>query len=304
MRKISFVLAIIVIIAISIVLNKILDEAQITGKATTTQSGAVVNITIFPAGPTNITFPGRGSGVGRKANLDFIIIPDSIYIKTKEKTGAKQLTIRNIGDLTFDFLVTSNLNLEISENTFKVKPGEEKTIYVAYKFDRPDIYTGLIEVTNGFIKKYVPVIIELSSDANFQVKLELPEDYKKIMPGDELLLKLDLLNIFGVTDIEYIVKDSSNKLVLKEHEVTNINGKYSFDKTIKLPRLKTGTYVVGVLVTNSRKTIAVSELFKVVKVKSPVLEEPKRAYGANYLLIFLIILVLAIASVYFAMRKS
>lgn len=306
MRRISSVFAIIIVIAISIILNKILNEAQITGQVATNVSGAVVNITLFPAGPTNITvFQGRGAGSTRKADLDFIIIPDPVYIKTKEKNVTKQLIIRNMGDLTFEFLISSNLNLDISENKFKVSPGDEKSFYVAYKFDRPGIYTGLIEVTNGFIKKYVPVIIELSSDADFNVGLYLPEEYKKIKPGSELLLKVDLSNIYGVTDVDYVVKDSNNKFVLKEHEVISINEKYSFDKTIKLPRLKIGTYVVGIIVTNNRKTVVISELFKVVNIKELSLEEPKEIEtGGNYFLIFLIISLLVTAIIYYAKKKS
>ena len=69
-------------------------------------------------------------------------------------------------------------------------------------------------------------------------------------------------------------------------------------------RLKTGTYVIGILVSNNRKIVASSALFKVVKIKEPLLEEPKADVDGNYFLAALIILLLVIAIVWYAKKKS
>lgn len=306
MNKVSFVLTIAMMIAISIVFNRVLNEAPITGRVATNQSGAVVNITILETPETPI-FGSRGAGASgpTEVDVDIITIPDSLYIKTTKNLISQQLTVKNIGDLTSRFMVSSTLSAEINEKEFTLSPNEEKVIYLKFKLIKPGIYTGLIEINSDFITKYIPVIIEYSSETDFRVELELPEEYKQVKSGDGLLLKIKLLDLYGITDIDYIVKDSKNRFVLKEHEVININERYIFDKTLKLPKLKLGTYAAGIIVVNNRKTAVDSELFKVVKIKEPVREEPKITVNEkNYLLAFLIILLLITAIIYYAKKKS
>ncbi|MEK6967291.1 MAG: hypothetical protein AABX51_01530, partial [Nanoarchaeota archaeon] len=110
--------------------------------------------------------------------------------------------------------------------------------------------------------------IAVADDAiNF--KVEIPQSYKTVKPGDELLTSIKIINLAQATRVDVILDywftDSSGGTILKTKETVAVETQANFVRPFKLPdELKSGTYSFHSKVTYADgKTAESQETFEI-----------------------------------------
>lgn len=200
--------------------------------------------------------PSGGGGVTKKVK-EFTI--DKEFIKIQSKIGETiqiDLKIENPTDSTFEFNISKNFEdlLFISEESFTLKPGEEKNISLIFFSTNETpvgVYVGEITVKGNSITKLIPIIFEVESkNVLFDVSLNVPPEYKNLFAGKELLVQLTLFNIGDIERgdvlITFIIKDFNGKTILTKEEIVTVETQQaSLSRILKLPKdIALGSYVV------------------------------------------------------------
>jgi hypothetical protein len=81
----------------------------------------------------------------------------------------------------------------------------------------------------------------------FDIQVEIPEDYKNIFPGEELLTSIKLINVGsgGRIDIflDYWITDAAGEIILAEKETVAVETQNNFVRTFVMPStVKPGRY--------------------------------------------------------------
>jgi hypothetical protein len=221
----------------------------------------------------------------------------------------RTLIISNTGDTSLDIQIKLN-NLDLFSKfpdggtvyTIKLNQSETKTIeinFFASKDQKPGVYTGSVSLTSGSIERILAVAVEVESvKPLFDVKVEVPPEYKILHPGEKVSAQLTLYNLGGTgrvdVDVNYGIKDLSGNIISSEHEIMAIETQLSTLKSFNLPTtIKPSDYIFYATVSYNDTIGTGSSTFKVVEVKK---------ISINLFLI--IILILAIASVLFIIYIS
>lgn len=119
------------------------------------------------------------------------------------------------------------------------------------------------------------IVIDSPAESNslFDVILAIPEDYREISQGEDLVMSIELTNI-GLDDSEsqivegdltHIVTNTENgDVVFIEHETVDVRTQTQFLKTLNLQELSPGNYKVFTeLIYAGNKWAAASESFRV-----------------------------------------
>nr|MCK4930262.1 hypothetical protein [Nanoarchaeota archaeon] len=159
----------------------------------------------------------------------------------------------------------------------KISIGIGLTIIMAFAFLA---FTNIIEGEDSSITTYLgeqtkiasllpplKLILEKTrstSNALFDIILTIPEKSKRISPGENLLISIELINFGGPgkTDvsISYIITNDEGDVVLIEHESRVVETQTSFLKEIDLPALKYGVHKVLVeLLYSNTSAVATGE---------------------------------------------
>jgi len=271
----------------------------------------VIEFTVYsaeetPAGETPST--GRGS----RTITNFSISPEELKIKLKQgetkevifilkNTGTKPITI-NIekSNLLKDFI-------RWEETSFTLGAKESKTIIldvIAKENAIPDLYIGKLIIKGDRIEKEILVAIEIESKgALLDLKAEIPQAYKKILPGSEITAKITIFNLgaSGKADIEveYQIRDANgNKISDIEYESMAIETQSSLIKTIYIPEnTDHGKYFLYVKATYNGKTASASDNFEVIK---EVTSQKEKIYIG-----IILILIIAISTgIYLYLREK
>lgn len=213
--------------------------------------------------------PGRGGG------LTFTISLDEIIISLKQgEIKTEEITIKNERNTKISFSVSSDMGelINIREREFELEPKEEKTIFIDFiaKEDTiPELYLGNLFIESGGIKKRVAITIEIESkEALFDVRLNIPEKYLKVYPGEELNSEIEIFNIVETgkvnVTIEYLIKDEQNREIISEEDTLMVENQISFVKIIKIPEnIEPGRYVLYTRVIYNEKVASASAWFEV-----------------------------------------
>lgn len=235
---------------------------------------------VSPGVPTGgAVSSGGGSTGGTKTGPSFFI--DREFIKISIKKGnilTQPIKITNTGNTLLSFVIDlQELKqvLFVSEPLFTLNKGEEKTVnlnIITGKGVAPGVYVGDIIIKAGNpLLRLIKTIIEIESEkVLFDISLDIPSMYKNVNPGEELILYSTLLNMGGLTDvnisIEYAIKDSSGKEILKEDETVIVDSQTTFTKKFKLPKdLSYGEYIILAIVNYQDSVGTSSEVFTVGK---------------------------------------
>lgn len=153
-----------------------------------------------------------------------------------------------------------------------MNPDEEKTIELVFKAlenEKPDIYPGKISLKGPSTEKEIITIIEVdSAEPLFDVDVEVLSGSKKVFPGEELLLEVNLFNVrgFGRVDVvvDYAIKDLQGNLIASEHETLAVETQSKFTRALTIPSdLRPGNYVAFAKVTYADSVGTSSDLFEV-----------------------------------------
>ena len=212
--------------------------------------------------------------------MDFSVDKTSLKVVLKQgQTKTETLTIKNTGTTIFDVkaflsdIEKFKVSPEANEISHTLKPDEEKVIELVFKAlenEKPDIYPAKILFKGPFKEKEVPTVIEVdSAEPLFDVDVEVLSGSKKLFPGQELLLEVNLINVrgFGRVDVvvEYSIKDLQGNVIATEHETLAVETQAKFTRSLSVPSdLKPGTYVAVAKVTYGDSVGVSSSLFEVI----------------------------------------
>jgi len=279
----------------------------------------VFNVTQFttytaeetPTGEETSTTPSGGGGGGSVSNTGvFILDKNQIsvslnpgQIKTEEilitNTGSQIIRV-GIENLLPDFIIRG-------EEAVVLNPGESKVVQL-HLFARvdavPNLYLGKIIISSGSTKKEVLISIEVESEGILlDVRAEILQNYKGILPGEEILAEIRLFNLgdsSGRKDvlIEYIIMDYENNEIAKEVESLAIETQVNFVKRIGLPKdTKIGNYVLYVKATYDGEVASASDNFEIVSLKVAQREK-------IYIVILIILILILSLIVYYTILHS
>jgi uncharacterized membrane protein len=246
----------------------------------------VTHFTIYSAEETpvaEIPSSPSGSGGGGKETTttplkEFFLSENHIHIKIKQgQVKTETFMIENTGEQKLDFTIeTSTLKdfLRIKETSFELNPKELKIISmdIITKEDiLPDLYIGKIIIKTDGIEKEILTVIEVESKkALFDVKVNIPDEFLYIKPGEEGYAKINIFNV-GKTKmvdviVDYIIKDEEGNNIISEQEVIAVETRTSFLKKFRIPEnVKSGKYVFYVKVTYNGEVTSSSTWFNISK---------------------------------------
>ena len=228
-----------------------------------------------------------------------------IVLKTDEKTE-RPIVITNVGDsaLSFNLELTGLENLiRLSESQFLLEPTQKKVITAEINAAgiQPGVYVGRILVKADSFYKEIDAVIEVESKlVIFDLSLDIPAAYRKVIPGNDVASQLTLFNLgskeFKEVTIEYYIKDMEGKSILSEKEVIGVESQLSYEKRFTIPpETKPGDYVLYAVARFDNSFGTASELFQVIE---PVKLAPPRDYTLLLLLMIAILLLIMVLLLY------
>lgn len=237
------------------------------------------------SGASTTSAGGGGGGGGGGGPSPIPIVTDFSVDKTTMKVMLKQgqsktetLSIKNTGTTIFEVeahlseIEKFKVSPQSNQVTTILQPNEEKTIEFVFKAlenEKPDIYPAKIRLKGPSTEKEIDTVIEVdSAEPLFDVDVEVLSETKKVFPGEELLLEVNLFNVrgFGRVDVgvEYAIKDFKGDIVAAEHETLAVETQAKFTRSLLVPSdLRPGTYVAIVKVTYGDSVGASSDVFEV-----------------------------------------
>jgi len=114
------------------------------------------------------------------------------------------------------------------------------------------------------------IVIRLSL---FDITIEIPDKYKKIHAGDELLTSIKLMNLGsgGRIDVflDYWITDPQGNTILKKKETVAVETQANFVRTFDIPEnVKPGTYHIYAKITYADGKLAVADhSFEIIESK-------------------------------------
>jgi len=180
--------------------------------------------------------------------------------------------------------------------SFSLEEGESISIEVNIIAKELGIFTGKIIIEADGIKKEIPIVIEVETEiVLFDVKIDIPTEYTKVVAGETLSTQVTLLSM-GLPKkvdvfITYVIKDMEGNVVLREYETVAVDKQLTFTKSFAIPEnLKPDEYVVSIEVSYADSIAIAGELFSIVP-KGYVYRSPEEI-RQNITLIIISLLIL------------
>ena len=130
----------------------------------------------------------------------------------------------------------------------------------------------------------------------FDVKVEVPEAYRLLSPGDIVVAKIEILNIrnIGVTKInlEYSLENKNKEVVYKEYETKVLENELAYFKEIKVPDGLKEDYYMFILKVIHEDEVAIGGYPFFVKEKKPQFALLDYVLPAGFIITIIISLVL------------
>lgn len=241
-------------------------------------------------GPTLTTTPPSEGGSAAPAfeifvaGANFTIDKDFIKVLLNPgETGRGFIVISNTGETNLTITVDLR-NLEnflvfpggVSEYTFDLEVGKEKSIqlnFFASEEQELGVFPGKVVVTGNGIEKPITVVVEVESiKPMFDIDIEIPQKYKELLPGEDVLVQLIIYNIKRIgrvdVNVEYGIKDTEGNVLVSEQETLAVEMQVSIVRTLDVPYdIKPGNYVVYTIVKYDDTAGTGSDIFRVIPKK-------------------------------------
>lgn len=309
-RENNLVLLVLLIVIALLVFTSVAVMNSFNAMKLTTKAsaqGAVQLVVESSAAPTPTPTPtpsiSGGSGGGGVSVKRFII--DKKEIITKLKQGGSRIetiTITNNGEVLLDFIINVE-NLQdyavLSPTSFRLTPGNSKTVSVIFTVSEETnygVYAGRIIVQGNNIIKAVDVVMDVETKmVLFDLKVDIPEKLKEVMPGGEISAQITIFNIGDLTGLNttatYKISGIEGTAIAEENETLVIDTQLSFTKSFTLPGdIKAGTYVLSAEIEYNESATVSSDTFYVIT----EIEFPIRTDYAVYIIVAVVILVFII----------
>ena len=247
---------------------------------------------------------GGGGGGGGTTNV-YSFTLDKELIKSFLFTGQslrESLTITNTGNTRSSFSLTINSLIDyvtLSEDAFYLREDESKTINLDINIPdniEEDVYTGDLIIRTSSSTKTVPFILEVESiDAPVDVKVTIPEEFKRVEIGSTVFARISMFNLLNVpipVNVYYAAKDSNGSLIGFGEEVIDLGQTITFTRSINLSSdSQIGDYVFLVKAEYRDKTAVGSDVFEVVEILLATTGKISKAYVSLFLIVLILILI-------------
>jgi len=256
----------------------------------------VTGFSVYSAEETPVVVPpvtpgggGSSSGSGGdgavvKAVKSFDLDANEISVSlTPGSITTKKFTITNKLDKKISISLTKEKLDDIvllKEMQIELGPKESKEIsfdVIIREEVIPELYVGKLIIKNGGTTEEILIIIEVEyKDALFDLRVNIPEEYSKVLPGKEILAEIELFNLGLLkradVEIEYVIEDDEGNKVLTEKETIAVETKVGFLKRIKVPEnVDKGKYILYVKVSYNEKFASATATFNVIKKETNML---------------------------------
>jgi len=171
----------------------------------------------------------------------------------------------------------------VSVQNINLDAGKSQTIELNFHLDK-DLEVGpyfkQVIVKSGSIEKAVRFYIEVEfAEPIFDIDVEIPYEYQKVLAGNEVVAEVVLYNLkgFGRVDVEveYQIRDFKGNIIVDEHETLAVETKTNFVRRLRLPSyVRAGSYVFYATVKYIGYIGSSSDLFEVVESKAEIQTSP------------------------------
>lgn len=207
--------------------------------------------------------------------------PEEGFFKVDIKQGTSRtvtIKVTNIGniDLNFDIDIDGLEEFEklISDEIFKLTAGESKSVTIEFTADRrlmPGLYAGTITVKSDISGIWeIPIIIIVTAvEVDFDLLVNISEDYKNVRPGDTVKANLTIINLKEIEEREVIlyyalIDIKGNVLDSASEEFKFRQSSITFEKELSLPpNIKMGNYIFFARAVSEKAIVIGSDLFEV-----------------------------------------
>lgn len=235
-------------------------------------------------------------------NKDYSVSPSFIKVElVVDKSKKEKITIENTGNVELDFSL-SVMGIEdfvsLSDYSFSLGIGKSKTVVLDVYGKDFGAYSGEIVIDGGGIEKRVLIVIEVKSEiVLFDVKMDIPADYKEVEAGSNLKAQITLLNVGAPAksnvSATYLMKDFTGNVVYEATETFAVDKQKSFVKNFPVPKsVALGDHLAVIEVRYSNSFAVSSEIFKVVKKPFVTLQKLLKMPLHNLILIIALLLII------------
>ena len=273
------------------------------------ENSSSVTFSVSISGAAAAAAAAGGGGGGRGAagvviSREFSVAPEEInFFLVAGTSDEKEIKIINTGDakLTIDISASGvNEIVSLNANQVVLKPGEEESLLLSITAPESGIHAGKIIFKSGNLRKDIFVLVNVKSEkALFDVSVSVPESYKVISPGENVMAFISLVpigdSIESDVTVNYVIKNFEGKTLFTESETFFMLEAKSFVKEYPTSKLDDGDYLVGIEVTYPGGFATSSAHFAV---ESVVLLSPK-----NLSILLLILLILAIIVIVYSILR-
>ncbi len=229
---------------------------------------------------------GGGAAAGRAAEapaaeeaptLPSITVSDrSIRTAVRQSESVqRKITISNDGDDPLDVTIINPLPgvISLDMDSFSLAPGESREVTITMnegKAAELQTYTALLQVLGQSASRStvenIYLILEVESDEIlFDASIDLDDD--EISAGRSLEVTVTLINVAGrggqEVTVVYQVFNFENEAVYEEEETIRVENRATFRRTVELPELAAGDYVLVVRVVAGDSIASATERFAI-----------------------------------------
>ena len=213
---------------------------------------------------------GGGAGLG---DLELQDTMNIIIMRGQVKNGG--IPIKNSGSESLHLFISSDLKelIKFKETEYLIRAGESSLILLDF-FAEDDfpigIYTGKIFLDFQNRIKEVFITIEVKSpSAAFDVDVKIPNRYKKITIGENILTQTQIWNFKKDEEIDiklkHVIKDIEGKEITSFEKLLTVKTQLNFIDEIFLPNLKPGKYFVHTQISHENIYSSSSDEFIVTR---------------------------------------
>jgi|TARA_B100001971_G_C18172851_1_gene528205 hypothetical protein len=254
-----------------------------------------------PSGGAPDPAASGGGGAGLPI-ADFTVDKDTIKAELAlSEESSETITITNTGDTSLDFSLSIEGEINefatLSESNFTLSEGSSKTISLDIIAKNVGVFTGITKIKANGIEKIIAISSEIESTLSlFDVKLDIPSEYKKVKPGNNLKTQITLLNI-GAPDLvdviaTYLIKDLSGNIIFQSSETFAVDIQKSFEKDFPIPKnLRLANYL-AIIEIRYENSFAVSSGF--FEVSEEVLDIEKQVARSKLISPLIIVILISV----------
>jgi len=220
----------------------------------------------------------EGEVICKKTKKDALVVEPSIMrvsIKLWDVVE-KTVSVSNVGSEALDVNVElrglENI-LSLKEESFSLEAFQKRIINAVLDASgegiKPGVYNGKVVFSAEDVRKEITLIVEVETKkVIFDVKTNIPSEYKSVNKGKDISANIDLYNLEGVQEasirMAYQIRDSEGNIIVNEEEIITAGDDISFTKEMDLPDdVIEGKYVFVVMAKYSDSVGTASDVFEV-----------------------------------------